>query len=287
MLQVGTAQLSEGSEDLHSDQDEDVESKVERLKQAKQDEQRIARHNGMDAHVSTSKAKAKSSKDGSAEKILDMNFGESSEADSDWGISDKPGEFATDGLIRIQSKNAGVLNSSNTLVKSQQNGVQYKAIDGGRADLEYLLKGKPQNPQKLANGSDVKSQKTAKSVTISPSVQSNDFRDEDDESKAVIQDGEVDEQPAFLPSKAFKGTKTGYIFTSGTQGTGYYRETANKTTKKKANSKKSGKKVADMSTAVEDSIAEAAVEQFVRSSDDEEEARPGLLSPCCYEDKIF
>ena len=205
-----------------------------------------------------------------------MKLGNSSESDSDWGTLDKPGEFATDGPIRIQSKSNGTLDSgvitSNKTLVSRQNGSQSQTINGGRADLEYLLKGESQklldknqaSHQKLANGTNEKSKKKTKSVSVGPSVQSDSVREEgeDDDRKVMNEDGKADEQIGFLPSKAFKGTKTGYVFTSGTQGTGYYQEKVSKTTEKKVSSKKSGKKLADLSNTVEDSIAEVAVEEF-------------------------
>ena len=65
---------------------------------------------------------------------------------------------------------------------------------------------------------------------VSPRDEDSDS-DEDSEDEDEQEEEEEDSQSDFIASKKFSGVKAGYVFTTGDQGVGYYKDAAVEKTK--------------------------------------------------------
>ena len=278
-------------EPVQSDEDEDVDTKRERLKKALQEERRLERHDldgERDGHrQSAGQSIAKHS-------VVEAN-GEanlSSDSEEGWGLGKTTfPSVSTNGRVRVAG---GSLPSS-----SRQNDGQSMKEDESLEDVDhlprpsrnsidtaYLLKGRQRTGQTPKETPQVNGHIGSKHVvSIGPAK-----KPLQQPTPALGQSAEAEldasapDTPAeFQPSKRFTGSKSGYMFSSGPEGVGYYLdkksvpaarlESQGKSQRTKANRKRSAAK--EKAEAMESAVAEAATQVF-GGVPDAGDAEPGV-----------
>lgn len=267
------------SEDLQSDEDEDIEAKRERLKSAMENDRKTS-------HNSASTSKAQKVENGSKSLVSDgmingkkdrQNPGkaqkiESSESDvdEDWGASKTL--FSTSGPVSVI--NSGQQNLQKISMANGKQNEDTESMRDIRSDLDYLLNQNGVSTHKKTNKKSEKSPQIVKIGTADRQQENKQGEEKDTENTA----GNSHEY--FLPAKKFTGDKKGYYFSKGPQGIGYYYD-ENLASNPRQRSKKGKKKQTQNGVMLEqnerDNGENLAVLDFARE-DAENGAQLGMTS---------